>query len=102
MGFYLTDAVNTYSLFKIVEDILLRFELPVSDCREMCYDIASNVADHIVGLKSKIKKLKPKARFVHCAAYSLNLVIQDTLQNNLVCRNYFSMIKDLINTIRVT
>uniref|UniRef100_H2ZS35 DUF4371 domain-containing protein n=1 Tax=Latimeria chalumnae TaxID=7897 RepID=H2ZS35_LATCH len=99
MDFYQTDATDAASLFKIVEDMLLRFDLPFSDCQGQCYNRASNVSGKFIGLQARVKEQEPRAVFVHCTAYSLNLATQDALQDIPTCRDCFLM-KDLVNAIR--
>ncbi|XP_044856759.1 zinc finger MYM-type protein 1-like, partial [Mauremys mutica] len=100
IGFYQTDTMDAASLFKIVEDTLLRCDLPFSDCRGQCYDGASNVSGKFTGVQARVKEREPRAEFVHCAAHSLNLATQDALHNIQECRYMFFMVKDLINAFR--
>ncbi|MGH0172884.1 UNVERIFIED_CONTAM: hypothetical protein FKN15_072608 [Acipenser sinensis] len=97
MGFYQTEATDAASLFKIVKDKLLRFDLPFSDCWGQCYDGASNMPGKFTGLQARVKEQEPRAGFVHCDAHSLNLATQDALQNITACRDCFLMMKELFN-----
>ncbi|CAM5074854.1 unnamed protein product [Eretmochelys imbricata] len=96
IGFYQTNAMDAASLFKIVEDTLLRCDLPFSDCRGQCYDRASNGASwQIYWGPSQSEGSRAESKFVHCAAHSLNLATQDALHNIQECRDMFFMAKAL-------
>ncbi|XP_037032941.1 zinc finger MYM-type protein 1-like [Bradysia coprophila] len=44
LGFYDTPSTDSETLFTVMKDVLLRFELPVNKCRGQCYDGASSVS----------------------------------------------------------
>ena len=100
LGLYSTDNTSSQNLFDIITDILMRFNLPISDCRGQCYDGAANMAGVYNGVRAKFTVVETKAVFVHCLAHSLNLVLQDTLKEIPECRNVLGVIKDLINFVK--
>ena len=71
----LIDVPKTDSntLTTLIKDSLLRFSLPLSQCRGQAYDGASNMSGHISGVAAQIKEIKPTAIYVHCLAHSTNL-----------------------------
>ena len=40
-GFYETASTTSEELFKIVKDVLFKFQLPIDKCRDLCYDNAA-------------------------------------------------------------
>ena len=68
-----TDA-NT--LTSVVKDCLIRFSLPISQCRGQAYDGASNMSGHLNGVAAQIEKDVPAALFLHCFAHCTNLCLQ--------------------------
>lgn len=100
LGFYETPSTTASSLFTIVQDVLLRFNLNIENCRGQCYDGAANVSGTITGLQSRIKELEPRAIYVHCAAHTLNLVVQDSMQNITEVRDFLVVIRDLISFVK--
>ena len=46
VGLYQTDAIDSRSLVRIIQDSLLRMNLKVQHCCEQCYDGASNMRGH--------------------------------------------------------
>ena len=60
-----TDA-NT--LTSVVKDCLIRFSLPISQCRGQAYDGASNTSGHLNRVAAQIEDV-PVAFFLHCFAH---------------------------------
>lgn len=68
-----TDAGTLTSAFK---DCLIRFSLPLSQCRGQAYDGASSMSGHLSGLAARTTKDVPTTIFVHCFAHCTNLCLQ--------------------------
>lgn len=100
LGFYEVENTTAASLYSVIKDILIRFDLPLSNCRGQCYDGARNMAGGKNGVQAKILGDERKALFVHCLAHSLNLVAQDAIKTIPVCRDTLNLVKDLINFVR--
>lgn len=49
--------------------------------RGQCYDGTFNMSGKITGLRTRVLEVEPRALYVHCSAHSLNLVVQDALEN---------------------
>ena len=49
---------------------LLRFQLPISQCRGQAYDRVSNMSGHIRGVAARLQKDDPTAIYVHCLGHS--------------------------------
>lgn len=56
MGFYETGKTDSKTLFEIVKDVLIRFNLKMSNLRGQCYDGASNVSGRIYRLVGTHKR----------------------------------------------
>ena len=97
--FYETTSSTSEELFKIVKDVLSRFQLPIDKCRGQCYDGAANVSKHINGLRKKLIHRKSRAIYVHRKAHKLNLVVQDALKNSNDVRNVMGLVQSLIGFI---
>ena len=52
VGLYQTDSITSDSLVSIIEDVLLRFNLKLENCRGQCYDGARNMKGHISGVST--------------------------------------------------
>ena len=62
----MTDAKT---LADVIKDSLIRFALPISQCRGQAYDGAANMSGHISGVATRIQEIEPTAVFVHCLGH---------------------------------
>uniref|UniRef100_A0A3B4UR12 TTF-type domain-containing protein n=1 Tax=Seriola dumerili TaxID=41447 RepID=A0A3B4UR12_SERDU len=100
IGFYQTASTTGDALFDLFKDVLLRLSLPIKNCRGQCYDGASNMSGIRNGLQARVKEQEPRALYVHCMAHVMNLVVQDVAHNIAECRNFMSLIRELITLIQ--
>lgn len=66
----LTEALTAQCL-----DALNEIGLPVEKMRAQGYDGASVMSGHINGVQTRIRRVNPKAVYIHCRAHVLNLCI---------------------------
>ena len=86
---YATDRTDASTIAKLILDLLVRFNLPVKNCRGQCYDGAANMAGRRAGVATEVE---PRALYIHCMGHSLNLAVQDT------CRSV-SVISEALDTV---
>ena len=96
MGFYQTDDTRSATLFKCLTDMAIRLGLSITDCRGQCYDGAANMSGHVSGLQSLVREQEQRALYVHCRAHSLNLVAQDSVDNNPEIRNTMALVQKFV------
>ena len=79
----------------IIQDILVRLGLSVSNLRGQGYDGCSVMAgcDNIA---ARIKQLESRAVFVHCTACYMNLTIQEAASTVVMIRDCLSPVHDLV------
>ena len=68
-----TDSTTITNALK---DCLIRFSLPLSQCRGQAYDGASSMSGYLNGVAARIEQDVPAAIFVHCFAHCTNLCLQ--------------------------
>lgn len=66
----------------------------VSKVRGQGYNGAANMSGVYSGLQARIKK-NPSAKYVHCCAHALNLVINDCVRGIPEIRNFFDNVQNL-------
>ena len=54
----------------------------------------------LTGLQTRIREVESRALFVHCSGHTLNLCVQDSLENITKVKNLIGLVKDMINFIR--
>ncbi len=67
---------DSATLTTFIKDSLIRFALPLSQCRGQAYDGASNMSGNISGVAAQIQQAEPTAVYVHCLAHCTNLCLQ--------------------------
>lgn len=99
-GFYETQSTSAETLFKLCKDVLTRFSFDIKMCRGVATDGAANMSGTFSGLQARIKAVEPRAIHIHCLAHSLNLVVQDSMKQVSVIRDYLVTIRELITFVR--
>ena len=89
------DDTCAATLFIIIKKTLENHGLDVSKIRGQCYDGAANVSGKHNGLQARIQELSPSALFVHCYAHCLNLVLVQSVSDNIIARNFFGLVQNL-------
>lgn len=100
LGFYETKKTDSETLYTIITDVLERFELKLNACRGQCFDGAYAMSGHLSGLQKRIIDHESRAIYVHCSAHSLNLVVQDAMQDIRAVADFLYTMRELINFIR--
>ena len=54
VGLYKTHSISSDSLYALIKDALLRFNLKLENCRGQCYDGASNMKGYVSGVSTQI------------------------------------------------
>jgi len=95
VGLYEPSSTTGETLAGVVEDVMTRFQLPVTNLRGQTYDGASNMSGHYSGCQAIIATKQPLAIYVHCGAHCTNLVIQYTVACNPMLRDTIQWIQEL-------
>ena len=92
-----TDASTITSALK---DCLLRFCLPLEQCRGQAYDGASNMSGYLNGVAAQIQKEISSAIYVHCLAHCTNLCLQTVGRQCTPVRDALDLVMELTQLIR--
>ena len=84
VGLHYVESIKADTLVAVLKDVLLRLDLPLSDCREQCYDGAANMAGVESGVASQIIHLEPRATYTHCCEHALTLATGDTIKKSKI------------------
>lgn len=95
VGLYEPPATTGAAIATVVEDVLLRFGLPIFKLRGQTYDGAANMSGHYNGCQALIAEKQPLALFVHCGAHSANLVVQHTVACTPQLRDAVQWVQEL-------
>lgn len=75
--------------------ITTELEIHFRKCRGQSYDNAGNMAGRYNGMQQKIIEKNKFARFVPCAAHSLNLVGRSAFDCCLYAVNFFGVVNEV-------
>ena len=79
--------------------MLIRFSLPLSQCRGQAYDGASSMSGHLSGLAVRITKDVPTAIFVHSFAHCTNLCLQPVARQCVPVRGPLDLVMEVSQLI---
>ncbi|KAI6658761.1 Zinc finger MYM-type protein 1-like [Oopsacas minuta] len=77
IGLYSLESTSADNIMLTIQDIQLRLNLSINNCRGQCYNGASNMSGIRSGVTTKVSSLEPRALYTHCYGHALNRVIQD-------------------------
>ena len=76
LGLYQPPDTKGSTIASLVEDTLVRLDLPLDDLRGQAYDGAANMAGGYNSCQAIISRKQPLALHFHCGAHCSNLVMQ--------------------------
>lgn len=79
LGFKEVHDQTASGLEKVILDGIEEKGLSLSKCRGQGYDGAATMSGVYSGVKTRIEKKQKTAKYVHCAAHNLNLVLNDAM-----------------------
>jgi len=87
IGLYEVSLTTGENLARVVKDVLLRLNLPITGLRGQAYDGAANMAGRYSGAQAIIQGEQPLAPYVHCGAHCVNLITQQACTASAAIRN---------------
>ena len=88
--------------FKVIKDVLVQCNLPLSLCRGQAYDGTANMQGRRTGVATRIRAEEPAVIPVHCCAHSLNLSLQDAAHQLVCVRDALDLSRGVINMINLS
>ncbi|CAC5378354.1 unnamed protein product [Mytilus coruscus] len=86
IGLYQIDDTCAKTISDSIQDVLLRLNISLSQCRGQTYDGASAISGPKSGVQKRIKDEQPKALYNHCYGHRLNLACSDSIKRvKIVC-----------------
>ncbi len=95
IGLYSLSETTDQGIAKMVTDVLLRLNLPMSALRGKSYDGASNMAGKYSGAQAVVREQQPFALYVHCGAHCVNLITQAGCSVSPMIRDCLSWVHQL-------
>ncbi|KAG2589277.1 hypothetical protein PVAP13_5NG370481 [Panicum virgatum] len=99
LGLVHVEDTTSLTLKQAIQSLLIKYQLPLSKIRGQGYDGASNMKDHVNGLKKLIMEESPSAYYVHCFAHQLQLTLVAVAKENIDCQWFFGQLAYLLNVL---
>jgi len=100
IGFYHLHDIKAETIFSAINDILLRLQLPLNNCRGQCYDGAANMMGCKTGVAKKIQSIQPNAFVTHCHGHSLSLGVKDMISKCKLVSDTLDTAKEIVTLIK--
>lgn len=100
IGLYNLERTNAEMIVSVVDDVLLRMNLSITNCHGQCYDGASNMSGIRTGVATRINALESKALYTHCYGHALNLAVQDTLKSIKVMEHCLETVHEITKLVK--
>lgn len=99
--FVIVTDVTALGLSNTVISTLNKFDLDLGSLVGQGYDGAAVMSGQYKGVRTLISEKYPRAKFVHCSAHTLNLVIAHSCDIPII-RNCIGTVKSVINFFRTS
>ena len=97
VGLYAVSETTGKAMSSMIQDVLLRLNLSLSNLRGQTFDGAANMSGVHNGCQSLISAKQPLALYVHCGAHCVNLVAQHASSVSLCVRDAMAWLQELGN-----
>lgn len=95
IGLYNQGDTTGAGLAKMLQDVLLRVQLPVANLRAQTYDGAGNMAGEYNGCQANIKRVQPLCIYTHCGAHVSHLVTSKSIEKSVTMRDALDCVQEL-------
>lgn len=97
LGFFALDKHEAIDYADLIQEVLSKYSIKISNCRGQGYDGASVMSGQYSGVQKRISDIVSTASYVHCCAHNLNLVISDAAKTSLSVTKFFQTIQNVFN-----
>jgi len=100
LGLVDVPTTDSDTLYSVLEDVLIRRNLLIDNCRGQAYDGASNMSGHSSGVAARMLAKQPAALAVHCLAHCINLCLQEVSSSCRAVRDALNTVHDVTTLIK--
>ena len=100
IGLYSLESTSADMIMSTIEDVLLRLNLKVNNCRGQCYDGASTMSGCRSGVVTKLSALEHRALYTHCYGHALSLATQDALKGIKIMEETLDTVYEITKLIK--
>lgn len=100
VGIHSIENIKSDTIVAVIKDVLIRLNIPLSNCRGQCYDGASNMTGKKKGVSTQILQESPLAFLTHCYGHALNLAVGDMIKAEPLLRDTMDITSELSKLIK--
>ena len=100
IGLHSLESTSADAIVSTIQDILLRFNLRIDNCRGQCYDGANSMSGSKSGASTRLLDLESRALYTHCCGHALNLATQDALKGIKVMQDTLDTVYEITKLIK--
>ena len=97
IGLCEVSSTTGEALCNMLQDFLIRLELPIQNLRAQTYDGASNMSGMHKGCQARIKDIQPLAKYFHCGAHITHLVTSKAMMSADFIKDTIEQVQELGN-----
>ena len=102
IGIYNIDNIKADTLAKVIKDVLIRLDIPLSNARVQCYDGAKKMCGIKNDVSNKNFLENSRAFFTHCFGHVLNLAVRYMMKNVQFLKESMDTTYKISNLIKKT
>uniref|UniRef100_H3AEY2 HAT C-terminal dimerisation domain-containing protein n=1 Tax=Latimeria chalumnae TaxID=7897 RepID=H3AEY2_LATCH len=95
LGLHLLDCCNSETIYKTLKDILIRLNIPLSNCKAFCADGAATFQGAVMGVITRFQEDELRIAQAHCHMHSVNLAMSNAISNEPLTRNFLLLVQDI-------
>lgn len=97
LGFFDIVDLRAESIFNLIKDLLVKFDLSLANCVAQAYDGASTMSGELSGVQTRVRQVVPFCVFVKCYAHRLNRALVATTKDIALCNEVLGCIQNIHN-----
>ena len=90
-----SNARDTEGIAKTIEDSLKNLNIVGVPIVGQAYDGAAVMSGHVSGVQQRVRVNNPSAKYFHCLAHKLNLVLVNACRANRLAAGFFNILEQL-------
>ena len=100
LGLHPLPSTDACTIFTVLKDILLRYNLDTSKLRGQCYDGAAAMSGSKSGVATRFKQENNKCLFTHCYGHALNLAVDDAIRQVPTLNETFGVAYEICKLVK--
>jgi hypothetical protein len=96
------ESTDAATITSVIKDCLTRSTIAIGNCHGQSYDEVANMSGHLSGVAARIQSEEPCAHYIHCAAHSLNLCLQECGKRSKLVRDTLGFVNEICNFIKLS